>query len=290
MGDSGQLRATSRLAKEELADLEHLLRTCNRDEALEIPISLGEFKEPAAVQSAVLATHAGTLIGFASIPADSDPEASLMDHPDFRRRGVGRDLIQAIRDECAGRGLSACLLVADHAAESARAFLTALAIPYSHSEFRLELDRSAIDRSRPRHDNLALRPATPDDAETIIRILAGAFDDPEDVARTHVMPTFSERTRRFYLAELDGRPIGALRAGEWDGNGDITAFGVLPQHQGKGYGRQMLLDAVDLLIDQNLDHIYIEVAVDNRGALGLYESAGFRVRREYGYYTLIAKL
>jgi ribosomal protein S18 acetylase RimI-like enzyme len=264
------------------------LRTCHRDEALEIPISLGEFKSPAVVQTAVLATDAGALIGFASIPADTEPEASLMVHPDFRRRGIGRALIQAIRDECIRRGLQSCLLVTDHAAISGKAFLAALDIPYSHSEFRLELDRAAIDRSRPRHDTLVMRPAIPGDAPTLIRILAAAFDDPEEVASAHVMPTFAERTRRFYLAEREGEPIGALRAGEWDGNGDITAFGVLPEHQGKGYGRQMLLDAVDLLTSQNLDRIYIEVAVENRGALGLYESAGFRVRREYGYYTLHA--
>jgi len=60
-------------------------------------------------------------------------------------------------------------------------------------------------------------------------------------------------------------------------------------HQGKGYGRQILLDAVDLLLSLNLPRILIEVAVDNRNALGLYESCGFHITQEYGYYTLTAQ-
>ena len=44
-------------------------------------------------------------------------------------------------------------------------FLDTLAIPYRFSEYRLELDRSAIDRSRPRHDTLTLRPATEADTD-----------------------------------------------------------------------------------------------------------------------------
>jgi ribosomal protein S18 acetylase RimI-like enzyme len=286
MTDQIQLRAVSILTASEKHAAEKLLHRCNRAESIDIAISLPDLGTGADARTAILVTDSGALIGFAAVPDDSIPEASLMVHPDHRRRGIGSRLIVEIRTELARRGLPSCLLVADQGSPSGRDFLAALGIPHDFSEYRLELDPEAIDRSRSRHDTLILRQATPADAETLIRVLAAAFDEPDDHARGNVTGTYAETDRHFYLAELDGVPIGAIRVGEWGGNGDLTAFGVIPEQQGKGYGRQILLDAVDLLIPRTLPRILIEVAVENRNALGLYESCGFRIAQEYGYYTL----
>ena len=271
---------------ETLAEAAALLELCNRHDGLDIPIYLDDLASKQARTALPHRDDAGELIGFAALPDDPEPEGSLMVHPDHRRRGIGSSLIDAIRAELRRRGLAECLMVTDAASPAAKPFLDTLAIPYRFSEYRLELDRSAIDRSRPRHDTLALRPATEADTDALVTVLAAAFADPEIEAQANVAATFREQSRRFYLAELAGEPIGAIRAGEWGGNGDITAFGVVPAHQGKGYGRQILLDTVDLLIDQGHDRIMLEVAVDNPNALGLYKSAGFRVINEFGYYGL----
>jgi ribosomal protein S18 acetylase RimI-like enzyme len=70
-------------------------------------------------------------------------------------------------------------------------------------------------------------------------------------------------------------------AGQTD---DVTAFGVLPEYRGRGYGRQLLLDAVDVLLRESSDRVVIEVATDNERALGLYRSCGFKVASAYGFY------
>jgi len=279
----------SNLTTETRGEVEALLDICNRHEALDIPIFLDFLVTDGDARTALLQRgDDGALIGFAAVPDDSAPEACLMVHPDYRRRGFGRSLLTAMRAELQRRGLAECLLVTDAASPSAHPFLGALNIPYRFSEFRLQLDPAAIDRSRPRHDALRLRPAAASDSEALVTVLAGAFADPDkEVRRGAVAAGLQERTRRFYLAELEGEPIGVLRAGEWGGNGDITAFGVLPAHQRRGYGRQILLDAVDLLLAEGWPQIFIEVATDNPGALGLYESCGFRVTNEFGYYGVV---
>ena len=286
---AGTLNATSALAEPQLREALALLETCNRADSIDIPIFVPELADPANVQTAITFTEHSALIGLAAVPDDSVPEASLMVHPAFRRRGIGKTLVGAIRTELRRRKLNGCLLVTDQASLSAKSFLAALSIPYTSSEYRLELNPSASDRSRPRIAALTMRPATRDDAEILIQVLSAAFWEPDEHARTNVLATLQEKSRRFYLAELNGEPIGAIRVGEWSGNGDITAFGVVPDHQGKGYGRQILLDAVDLLLPLNLPRILIEVAVDNRNALSLYESCGFHITQEYGYYTLTAQ-
>ncbi len=64
---------------------------------------------------------------------------------------------------------------------------------------------------------------------------------------------------------------------------------VHPEHRRRGYGRQMLMDTVDMLLREGWERIIIEVATENRNALGLYESCGFRATRTYSYYQFAAK-
>jgi ribosomal protein S18 acetylase RimI-like enzyme len=265
-----------------------LLRLCNEYELLELPISPTDFDSDSGAQTA-FAIHTGErLIGFAAMPDDPIPEASLMVDPDFRRRGIGRALVEALRAETGRRNVAHSLLAADLASASATAFLNTLALRRRRTEFRLELDLSRIERARPRIPGLAIRLATPADRQTLIDVLSGAFAAAQADVEHNVDLGLNQPSRDFYLAELDGEAIGAVRLGTGDGNGDITAFGVLPRHQGKGYGRQILLDSIDRLLPMDLPRILIEVAVDNRGALSLYESCGFRIQREYGYFALSA--
>ena len=277
------------LTPELRAEAAALLDLCNRHDGTDLPIVLADLASTSDVRTALPYRNGGTLVGFAAVPDDPEPETCLLIHPDYRRRGIGTALINELRTELRRRGLAECLLVTDTASPSAGPFLEALAIPYRFSEYRLELDRTATDRSRPRPAGLTLRPADPADAGALATVLMAAFDESEAEARGRVDGTFREHARRFYLAELDGEPIGAIRAGEWGGNGDITAFGVLTSHQGRGYGRQILLDTVDLLLADGHERILIEVAVDNPSALGLYQSCGFRVNAEFGYYGVEAK-
>jgi ribosomal protein S18 acetylase RimI-like enzyme len=127
------------------------------------------------------------------------------------------------------------------------------------------------------------------DAATLTRLLAASFGSPEEAEREQVSRGLAESKRRYFLAVVDGNPVGLLFAGEWEeGSAGISAFGVLPAYRGRGIGRQMLLDAVDTLLDEGWKHVLIEVVTDNERALALYRSCGFRVTTAYGFYDLMA--
>jgi ribosomal protein S18 acetylase RimI-like enzyme len=270
------------------ASVERLLVTCNEYEELDLPIVL----EPAATlgdtATAFLYYDVGTPVGFAWLPDDPEPEACLMVHPTHRRRGIGRALLVAARSECRRRGLPGFMLVCDEAARSGRAFVKAVGGSYRSAEYRMELDRGAIDRSRP-HQDIALRLAGVDDAASLVRMLSASFGSPEESVREQVDRWLNEPRRRYYLATLSGEPVGMLQTGSWEeGTAGITALNVLPDYRGRGIGRQMLLDAVDALVADGWKRILIEVATDNEGALGLYQFCGFRVTTKYGFYDLVA--
>jgi ribosomal protein S18 acetylase RimI-like enzyme len=291
MGSAAPTEVVVGLPDEARVDAERLLALCNRCEGLDLPIFLDPTSPAAGVATYFLSYEGGALVGLAWLPDDgeeSEPEGCLMVHPGHRRRGVGRALIAAMRHEARRRGLPGFLLVCDQAASSGTAFLAAVGARYRASEYRLELDPGTIDRSRPRHPALRLRPAGADEAETLVRLQAASFGDATDDVRERIAHGLRDPNRRYYLGELDGEPVGLLRTGEWEGFADITAFGVLPAHRGRGYGRQLLLDAVDLLVAEGRRRILIEVATDNEGALGLYRSCGFAVKTAYGFYELAA--
>ena len=95
-----------------------------------------------------------------------------------------------------------------------------------------------------------------------------------------------EPHHRYTLAELDGRPMGTIRVSAYEGTVYLTAFGVLPELQGQGFGRQILTRTVRGLAAEGWSPIRIEVETENRTALGLYRSCGFREIAGYAYHAL----
>jgi ribosomal protein S18 acetylase RimI-like enzyme len=263
-----------------------LLDRCNRTEQLALPIEIESGAAMGDLTTSFAVSHGNTLAGYGWLPEDPEPEGCLMVDPDERRRGIGRALLQAMRSEAARRGLARFLLVADQAATSVPGFLAAVGARHEFSEYQMTLDPERIDRSRPRIGALHLRPASAADRDSLVRLRMAALGDDEDRVQAHVDDGLSQPNRRYLIALLDGEPVGMLRTGVWGDGADITSFGVVPEQRGKGYGRQILLDAVDLLRTEGWERILIEVATDNANALGLYESCGFRAMRTYGYFTV----
>jgi ribosomal protein S18 acetylase RimI-like enzyme len=270
----------------ERADVLALLNQCNAADGIDIPLFFDAVDGRSGVETGFAYSLEGELVGFAYLPDDPEPEACLMVHPDHRRRGIGRNLLAALRAEARRRGLTQFLLVNDAASHTGTAFSRAAGVRYSASEYRLLLDRAKIVRPE-RNPELQLRAAGPDEIETLARIQAAAFGDEIEQARDWVARGFAEGNRRYYLGVLGDKPIGLLRTGAWEDGADITAFGVLPKHQGRGYGRQMLLDAIDILFREGWESVTIEVATDNDHALGLYRSCGFDVIARYDYYDVV---
>ena len=282
------LERRGRLTEREMTQFHELLAACNAAEQIHLPFFYPEVPGEPSVDEHVLVRSGDRLVGFGRLPSGDEPEGCLMVHPDHRRQGIGTVLLDALSEMLRERGLDQSLLVADQASPSGKAFLAARAIPHESSEFRLEWSSSQPCASIAEVPGLTMRPAGGSDSETLVDVMGRSFDRDLDDVRDRVAEGLRETKRRFYLASVNGTPVGILRAGEVDGAGDITAFGVLPEFRGRGIGRWMLTNAVQRLADQGFKRVLIEVATGNANALGLYESCGFRIVSEYGFYTLSA--
>ncbi len=89
------------------------------------------------------------------------------------------------------------------------------------------------------------------------------------------------RPETTYLALSEaGKAIGFLAIQDLSGELEITQLAVLPDWQGKGYGRQLLATLKD-----RPEAIFLEVRASNRPAIGLYQKHGFEeVGRRQAYY------
>jgi ribosomal protein S18 acetylase RimI-like enzyme len=275
-------------ADEQLAQAAALANLCAERDGLEMSLAL---EAPPDRRTLLGYLDGGSLLGaLSTVDWGGGPELLLIVHPDRRRRGIGRALLAAARRALAQRGAAECLLVGQRQLVASAAFAASVGATLRFSEHRLVLDPARVNGRHVRHAELRLRPATAADSEVMARILAAAFGDSEDDTRQRVADGLQMPDRQYFLGELSGEPIGVLRVGRYGSEtADVTSFAVLPDRQGRGYGRQMLGEAVRIMLDERWPEIAIEVETENANALGLYQSVGFVVASTFDYYGLKAE-
>ncbi|MCD8090243.1 MAG: ribosomal protein S18-alanine N-acetyltransferase [Clostridiales bacterium] len=88
----------------------------------------------------------------------------------------------------------------------------------------------------------------------------------------------------YIICERAGRVIGY--GGMWHviNEGHITNIAITPEEQGKGLGRRLMNEIINLAKEKKMIGITLEVRSSNQKAINLYESSGFKpegIRPEY---------
>lgn len=271
----------------DLAAARALLLRSNAHDGTELLLSLkSTASNDDSVPLYLLIHDTGTLIGIAELIGYREIEGTIIIAPERRRQGLGRRLVTLTAQELAERELADWLLVCDEAFPGGAAFARAFGGTRAYFEHRLTLNPSFVQPIKPLPEHMTIRQAERTDALTIVAITAEAFGDPPTEVSKWIGNDLNRTDRRWFVATRAGEPIGSLRVIDADGGADITAFGVLPQHQGQGYGRAILSHTIKLLLDHGVTPINIEVETENAAALGLYRSCGFLPQHTYGYYRV----
>ena len=95
--------------------------------------------------------------------------------------------------------------------------------------------------------------------------------------------TLNDANNMLFLA-VDGEAIGFAWVGlDRDGRGLIEPLGIMAAYQGKGLGRILLLGVLRELAGRGAKEVEIGAWRDNRAAIQLYNSVGFRWRKTFTY-------
>lgn len=269
------------LSTEQVNQVRALASVCEAADGygVEARLDLGTLEtRPEGSVRDVLWYESGRLVGFAGMNSYGDPsevEASILVHPDARRRRLGRAMVRAVMGECRKCRVARLLLAVPQESREGVAFAAAMGTRHSHSEYTMDLDVRRIPSFETMGVQVELRPAGAEDVPVMAAIVASAFAGPVQEEEQALGRLMKDPTRTTYLAAQDGRPVGVIQSAVSDGRAFIVHFAVRPDMQGQGIGRQMLLAIVRGLQNSGSQWITIEVETDNRNALSLYERCGF---------------
>jgi [ribosomal protein S18]-alanine N-acetyltransferase len=129
-----------------------------------------------------------------------------------------------------------------------------------------------------------LRPVTADDAATLADLHAQSFDAPWDAAAmVEVLAGFGAAG---LIAGWGAAAEGLLLLRAVAGEAEVLTLAVAPRARRRGLARALVQAGADLADAAGASSLWLEVAVDNAAALGLYRSLGFsEAGRRPGYYA-----
>lgn len=214
---------------------------------------------------------------------ENEYEVNALVHPDYRKQGVFKALLETAKRDAKANGCEAFTFVIDRKSKSGKAVVDHLGAAYRFSEYNLVLKKAELFL---KPNEVSLREVTDADRPLIIETLSEAFGDPVDVTE-NIYSQIDTPDRVTYIGEVEGRPVGVIRALlSGDDAGSIHAFGVRASEQGKGYGSKMLKQMVQQLFRMGRTKLELDVETENKAALEIYKRAGFAENGGYEFYLL----
>lgn len=128
------------------------------------------------------------------------------------------------------------------------------------------------------------------DADTVRQIEAAAFGEwwrglkgPEAPplavrTRANVLSRLARDPEGCFVAEEDGCPLGFIFSCTWGSVGWFGTFSVMPEHQGRGIGKQLIEASIGYLRGCGILTVGLETMPDSPYNIGLYTKMGFRPR------------
>lgn len=274
------------LTQAEITAIAALETRCNEAEGIEIATYIEWYADrPVKGQTDDFLCYRGDeLIGYLNLfyITEAEVEINGMVAPEHRRRGVFRHLLTVADKEIAARNFGTRLLVIASGSRSGTAFAEKIGAALRNTEYSMKL--TGFQPAANKTEGLALHRATPADFEFLVTCSSRAFADDEANTR-ELLERTNESNRTTWKATVNGTPVGMIRAFFLEDKETwFHGFAVLPEHQGLGYGRQILSQAVQLMLDQGRTNLFLRVDTDNENALNLYKSCGFEVTTATHYY------
>jgi len=122
---------------------------------------------------------------------------------------------------------------------------------------------------------VTLVPLTTEDGYVLEQIHAASF--PDGWTRETFDHLLTENQTCGWMAtSVDETPLGFILARVVADEAEILTFAVHPSSQGQGLGRYLIMELMNFLKSVRCMKIFLEVALDNRAAIDLYTSVGFK--------------
>ena len=127
-----------------------------------------------------------------------------------------------------------------------------------------------------------MTPADYDDAMALWLGSAGVGRSPDDTPE-YLAAFLARNPGCSFVAEANGRLVGAIMAGHDGYRGYIHHTAVAESFRGRGIGRRLTEAALQALGDQGIHKVALVAFESNQGGNAFWESLGFTVRSDLLY-------
>ena len=118
-----------------------------------------------------------------------------------------------------------------------------------------------------------VRPMTKDDLDAVYLIETLSFRSPW--SKHSLAGELKNRVAHYVVMEQDGEVIGYCGMWVLFEEAHITNIAIHPQHRGQGFGKQLLLAAMEHAASFSAEMMTLEVRETNHVAQNMYEKFGF---------------
>lgn len=207
-------------------------------------------------------------------------EWSLVVTPAYRQKGIGTALVEGIQVGLKERGAEGQLAVVIDGSPYGHTFIENKGFTYSFSETTLETKAEPVTL----RSDINIQAYNGEQAE-LITIYCEAFGDLPEESEELIAFNTSTNGRELWIAYRDGAVVGTVTTAKENEIQWVTALAVHANCEGQGIGTALLSFSKDYASKVGAAFVMLDVEVDNKKALSVYEKAGFMKAQQIDYYV-----
>nr|WP_318540096.1 GNAT family N-acetyltransferase [Terribacillus saccharophilus] len=269
------------LTIEQLEEIKALQQVVESYDSIELKLNWDMLENRSEEEQTDFLTYdSGQLVGFLGLYSfGSKIEVCGMVHPDYRRKGIFSNLFQ--NSHFALEKAQHILLNVPANSKLGKQWLDSITCIYEESEYMMKWEGKVLP---DQDESISLRPSRKEDIDMKMKLDIACFDFKAEEAKMYNDLLEKEGLQKeFFMIEAEDKTVGKLRIHHDKERSEIYGFAVLPEFQGKGYGRKALQEAVRLEAQRG-QSVYLDVQTENEKALSLYTSTGFIKESQQDYY------
>lgn len=275
--------ALFQLTSQQLDDVRKLAHTCQKADGYLLPTYPHILTTPRHYPSTYMHYENKKLLGFIGIYFfyQDAVEITLMVHPDARRLGIATQLINRIIPILSALNLSDVIF--SGMPKALESWLLEKEFKYYESEFEMmRFSKERIDVNAPK---LLIQKATHNDLAILNMIDQACFDDNlVDVSRLNQL--IEDRQYKIMVGLYDQTIIAKAHIRWLDDTAKLSDIAVTPQHQGKGFGREMIAHCINYSLDTHNLPASLDVQTKNVTAIKLYTKLNFETINQIDFWKI----
>ncbi|EGW37639.1 GNAT family N-acetyltransferase [Desulfosporosinus sp. OT] len=279
------IKSYNKLNKKAINEVLNLEKVCQEHDKLKGSVFLDtSLNFDQSIKSTFLLYENRELISILSmfIPTQEEAEISAFTLPEYRRNGYFKALLDKAVEELRKLDIQNILFVCEKQSISGKGVSTTLNAEYDHTEYSMRFNKTRYEyRDMFR---LSLITTHFKDLNKLIDISMKIFNDGYEDSKSIIENCLQSETRELYLAVLNDEIIGMGSINQERDEALIFGLGIVPEHRGKGYGKELLQLIIDRLWQMGKTELMLDVDSDNVCALELYKKSGFQIEVAFEYY------